>query len=201
MNYSLVICDLGGVAVHFDADRLVHQAAQLIGKPFDEVQAAVYHKELLLPFELGDLKPVAYYERLKERLKLSWTFEQFTRIWNDIFSENQDVAGLIERLRHRYTLLALSNTNELHITHMRATIPSLSKFTYVIASCEVGLRKPDPRIYALALERAGVRAHEAVYIDDRPELVDAGRSVGLVGIRFENSQQLEHDLRQLGFNI
>mgnify|MGYP001596630118 CR=1 FL=1 len=201
MRYTLVICDLGGVVVHFDSDRVIHQMAQLIGRSFDEVQRVVYHPDLLLSFELGRIRPEAYYQGLKEKLQIPWTYEQFVRIWNDIFSENQDVVWVVERLRGRHRLLALTNTNELHLAYLKAAVPSLSLFEAVIASCEVGLRKPDPQIYLLALQRAGVRPHEAVYIDDRPELVDAGRSVGLVGVRFENSQQLEHDLRQLGFNI
>jgi putative hydrolase of the HAD superfamily len=201
MRYSLVLCDVGGVVVHFDSDRVVHQMSQLIGRPFDEVQRVVYDQELLFPFELGRITPRAYYEGLKARLKLHWTYEQFVRAWNDIFTEDQGVAWLLGRLRERYRLLAITNTNELHINHMRAMLPSLSLFEALIASCEVGLRKPDPQIYLLALERAGARPHEAVYVDDRPELVDAARSLGLAGVRFEDSRQLEHDLRQLGFNM
>lgn len=201
MRYALVICDLGGVAVEFDADRIVHQAAQLMGRAFDEVRAVVYDHELLLPFELGQIRPQDYYEGLKQRLQLRWSYEQFVRVWNDIFTENQDVAWLLKRIRERHMLFALSNTNELHINYMKATIPSLAFFHQVIASCDVGLRKPDQRIYALALEQAQVRSREAIYIDDRPELVEAGRIAGLTGIRFENSQQLEHDLRQLGLNL
>ncbi len=203
MRYSLVIFDLGGVVVRSDADRLVHQVSQLVGRSFEEVQQVVYHDELLLPFELGRIKPQAYYEGLKARLKLRWTYEQFVKAWNDIFTENQDVTWLMRRLRERHKLIALSNTNELHINYIRRTIASLSVFDDWIASCEVGLRKPDPRIYRLALERAGAgaRPETAVYIDDRPELVDAGRRMGLIGIRFESSQQLEQDLRAIGFNV
>ena len=201
MIYELVISDLGGVVVDFNADRLVQQLAALLGRPFDEVQAVVYHNELLLPLELGHIRPLAYYEGLKSRLKLPWTYEQFVRAWNDIFSENRDVVWILERLHKRHKLTALSNTNELHINHIRSTIPALSFFDDWIASCDVGLRKPDPKIYFLALERAGVRPQAAVYIDDRPELVDAGRSVGLVGIRFENSRQLEQDLQSIGLNL
>ena len=201
MTYEVVISDLGGVVVDFNADRLVHQVATLLGRPFDEVQAAIYHTELLLPFELGRITPQVYYEGLKAALKLPWTYEQFVRAWNDIFTENRDVVWIMERLHKRHKLLALSNTNELHINHIRSTLPSLSFFDEWIISCDVGLRKPDPQIYFLALERAGVRPQAAVYIDDRPELVDAGRSVGLVGIRFENSRQLEQDLQSIGLNL
>ena len=201
MHYQLVLCDIGGVAVEFDADRVVHQVAQLLNRPFDDVQAAVYHRELLLPFELGDISPTAYYEGLRARLELSWTYEQFVRSWNDIFTENLDVTRILERLRKRHTLIALTNTNRLHYQHLRDSIPSLSVFSDWVASCEVGLRKPDPRIYFLALERAKALPRDAVYIDDRPELVDAARSLGLKGIRFEHSTQLEQDLQSIGLNL
>ena len=201
MLYELVISDLGGVVVEFNADRLVHQVAGLLGRPFDEVQAVIYHKELLLPFELGQIRPHAYYEGLKARLKLPWSYEQFVRAWNDIFTENHDVTWIMQRLHKRHKLTALSNTNELHIQHIKATMPALSYFDDWVASCDVGLRKPDPQIYFLALQRVGVRPDKAVYIDDRPELVDAGRSVGLKAVRFENSKQLEEDLQSIGLNL
>lgn len=201
MGYHLVIFDLGGVAVEVESDQLVHQIAQLLGKAFEEVYAAVYHEELLLPFELGRIKPLAYYEGLKEKLNLPWTYEQFVRAWNGIFRENVEVTSLMRRLRDHHKLTVLSNTNVLHLAHIKATIPALSLLEDWVASCEVGLRKPDPEIYQLALERADTRPEAAVYIDDRPELVEAGRSVGLTGIRFENSRQLEDDLRAIGLNV
>ena len=201
MHYDLVICDIGGVVVDFDADRLVHQASQFLGRSFDDVQRAVYHEELLLPFELGRISPVAYYEGLRAALKLSWSYEQFVRAWNDIFNENRDVTQILERLRTRHRLTALSNTNLLHYQHLRATIPSLSVFSDWVVSCEVGLRKPDPKIYFLALERARALPRQAVYIDDRPELVETARGLGLTGIRFEHSRQLEQDLQAIGLNL
>ena len=201
MAYQVVISDLGGVVVEFNADHIVHQMAQLVGRSFDEVQQAVYDKELLLPFELGRVSPQAYYEGLTQRLKLPWTFEQFARAWNNIFIENRDVTGMLERLRKRHTLVALSNTNALHIEYIKQSFPALACFSHWIASCDVGFRKPDPQIYQLALQRAGVRASEAIYIDDRPELVEAGRAVGLTAIRFESGPQLEQDLRAAGLNM
>ena len=201
MQYELVIFDLGGVVVEVESDRLVHQVAQLVGRSFEEVQKAVYHDELLLPFELGRINAKVYYEGLKKQLKLRWTYEQFVRAWNGIFTENVEVTSIMQRLRKRHRLAALSNTNELHLEYIKAAIPSLSVIQEWIASCDVGLRKPDPKIYLLALERTGVRPGQAVYVDDRPELVDAGRSIGLVGIRFENGRQLEQDLQAVGLNL
>jgi putative hydrolase of the HAD superfamily len=201
MTYQLVLFDLGGVVVEVESDRLVHQVSQLIGRPFEEVQQAVYHTDLLLPFELGRISATAYYEGLKKRLKLRWTYEQFVRAWNGIFTEHTDVTTLMQRLRKRHRLMALTNTNILHLDHIKASYPSLSVLEDWVASCDVGLRKPDPQFYRLALERAGVRPSEAVYVDDRPEMVEAGRAVGLTAIRFESGRQLNEDLQAIGLNL
>ena len=201
MHYQLILVDLGGVVVDVESDRLIHQVAQLLGKPFEEVQQAIYHEELMLPFELGTIKPQAYYEGLKAKLNLPWTYERFVEAWNGIFHENRDVTWILERLHKRHRLTALSNTNELHLAHVKKSVPSLTMIEDWVASCEVGLRKPDPRIYFLALERAKVLPRQAIYIDDRPELVEARRSVGLTAIRFQNSRQLDQDLQAIGLNL
>ena len=201
MDYQLVMFDMGGVAVEVESDRLVHQVAQLLGRPFEDVQKAVYHQDLLLPFELGRITARAYYEGLKKTLKLPWPYERFVTAWNDIFRENVDVIRIMQRLARRHRLVALTNTNELHLAHLRSAVPSLVVIQDWVASCEVGLRKPDPQIYFLALQRSGMLPRQAVYIDDRPELVEAGRSIGLTGVRFENSRQLEEDLQSIGLNL
>jgi epoxide hydrolase-like predicted phosphatase len=200
-RYQLILLDLGGVVVDVESDRLVLQIAQLLGQTFEDVQAAVYHEELLLPFELGRIRAPAYYDGLKARLRLPWSYEEFVRAWNGIFTENREVTALLKRLRSRHRLVALSNTNELHLGHIKATIPAAALFEDWVASCDVGLRKPDPRIYELALGRFGVEPSRAVYVDDRPELVEAGRAIGLAAIRFESSEQLERDLRALGLSL
>ncbi len=200
MMYRVILCDLGGVVVDYDADRVVHHVAQLVGRSFDEVQRVVYD-EALLQFEIGRISPQTYYEGLRTKLRLPWSYEQFVRFWNDIFSEKRESTALIQRLQHRYTLIALTNTNTLHLQHVKATIPSLAFFDDWVASCDVGCRKPDPQIYRLALARAKVPAQAVVYVDDRPEMVEAGRAVGLTAIRFQDDRQLERELRALGFPV
>lgn len=201
MAYTLALFDLGGVVVDVESDRLVLQVSQLLGRSFEDVQEVIYHEDLLLPFELGRISAQAYHAGLQQRLKLPWSYEQFVSAWNGIFRENRDVIWIMERLRKRHQLFALTNTNTLHLNHLRSTIPALTIFSDWVASCNVGFRKPDPQIYELALERAGARPEQAVYVDDRPEMVEAGRRAGLTAIRFQSSGQLEQELRSAGLNI
>jgi len=58
-------------------------------------------------------------------------------------------------------------------------IPVEELFDHLIDSSEVGVRKPDPRIFELALARLGIPAARAVFLDDYPGNVEAARRLGL----------------------
>ena len=195
-----MIFDLGGVTVELGVDGLIEQVCQKIGQEADAVRRVVYDDDLIL-FELGRISPEAYYEGLRKRLELRWSYEEFVVAWNSTLTEKLEVITILQRLRTRYTLAALTNTNRLHLDYLQSTMPSLGVFEHWIASCDVGLRKPDPKIYTLALQRAGVTPSASVYVDDRLELAQAGGAVGLTAIRFENGRQLEAELSALGISV
>lgn len=64
----------------------------------------------------------------------------------------------------------------------RPLLPLDELFDDVVDSSDVGLRKPDPAIYLLALERLGVAAHEAVFVDDAPGNVAGAQAVGITAV-------------------
>jgi putative hydrolase of the HAD superfamily len=75
-------------------------------------------------------------------------------------------------------------------------------FDAVIESAVVGLRKPDPRIYALALERLGVTAPEVVFLDDIGRNLKPARALGMHTIKVDAEEQALADLaRLLGFPL
>jgi putative hydrolase of the HAD superfamily len=63
----------------------------------------------------------------------------------------------------------------------RSVIP-MDVFHDVVDSSEVGMRKPDHRIYRLASDRLGVEPEACVFLDDQPENVDGARAIGMAGI-------------------
>ena len=64
----------------------------------------------------------------------------------------------------------------------RALIPVDELFEVVVDSCQAGVRKPDPRIFRLALDRLGVEPERAVFLDDHPANVAAAEAIGLHGV-------------------
>jgi putative hydrolase of the HAD superfamily len=82
---------------------------------------------------------------------------------------------------------------------LRAVITSLDfedVFDEMIISAEVGLMKPDPRIYRLALEKTGVQPAESVFLDDVLINVEAARSLGMSAIQFTQPEKTLEELKQ-----
>ena len=77
----------------------------------------------------------------------------------------------------------------------RGLLPLAELFEVVVDSSEVGLRKPDPAIYRLALEQVGAKAERTVFVDDFPGNVDAAERLGMLGILVEDDPS--HALRHL----
>jgi putative hydrolase of the HAD superfamily len=84
----------------------------------------------------------------------------------------------------------LSNGPPEVINRVRTERPIDRYFDIVIVSCEVGCAKPDPAIYLLCLDRLGVRAESALFVDDRPVNLEAARRLGLQTLHFTGSDSV-----------
>jgi epoxide hydrolase-like predicted phosphatase len=86
----------------------------------------------------------------------------------------------ILRLRDAGVPLALLTNNVKEFGDAwRSSFPVDDLFEIVVDSSEVGMRKPDPRIYQLTCEHAGVATEESVFLDDNRDNVAAARALGI----------------------
>ena len=202
MSVKLVMFDLGGVLVHIAPQRFLAKMAEATGKSAESLQPSLEDRKLLEALEMGRINPRHFYEQLKERTGVGWTYEQFVNAWNSIIvDENLDITWMLERLRTRYKLLVLTNTDPVHDTYIRNTWPVFSAIPLWIASYAVGHRKPDPRIFELALREADVQPRETVYIDDLAEHIETARHLGIPTIHFTEGMVLERELQALGVHV
>ena len=106
---------------------------------------------------------------------------------------------LLAQLRERGTpLYALSNWSAETFPFALARFEFLSWFRGIVISGELGLVKPDPRIYNHLLERYGVRPEQAVFIDDVAHNVAGAVAVGMRGLLFGSPGALREELTALG---
>lgn len=106
---------------------------------------------------------------------------------------------LVDRLAERgVPLFAITNFGTGFWERFRPTAPVLDRFRDIVVSGAVRMIKPDPAIFRLARERFGLEGGEALFIDDRPENVEAARGEGFAGHHFCDAQTLETELASLG---
>jgi len=122
--------------------------------------------------------------------------DAFRRRYQTDEAINEGVVGLIRRLRGHFKLAVLSNSPP-GLTRWLADWGILDLFDAVFCSGDEGVVKPDPIAFEVILERLGLEAEEAVFIDDTASHVEAARKLGLQGIVFTTAEALMDDLGHL----
>lgn len=113
--------------------------------------------------------------------------------------EHTETVEILRRLHDskEHSIYSLTNWSNETFPVALKKFPFLSWFKGILVSGDVGLKKPDPEIYKLLLDRHGLEANTCVFIDDRTENVKAASALGFSGIVFKNHTQLSKDLKKL----
>jgi len=112
-------------------------------------------------------------------------------------SINLKLAGYIDELHQSYKTALLSNASQsflgpmLHETHLD------DLFDEIVVSSDLGVAKPDPKIFDHTLQKLGVSPEEAVFIDDLARHVDAAADLGIQGILYRDFGQMKQELEAL----
>lgn len=197
----LIISDFGGVICTFDYRIFCERLAHRIHRTDDQIFAAVFGDHLQADFETGKLSGPGYHRTVMARLYADVPYDEFYPMYGDIFTEIPATCDLLRRLRARYPLYLLSDTNEIHFGYVRETVATLSVFDEFIVSYQVGVMKPDPRIYQEALRRSALPAGACLFVDDRPANVEGAARLGIHAVQFESPAQFANDLVRLGVVI
>ncbi|HEU0028238.1 MAG TPA: HAD-IA family hydrolase [Ktedonobacterales bacterium] len=136
------------------------------------------------------------------RLATGWDQPQmdaFMRDFWDVYcgNPNPELAAYFGGLRPRYKTALLSNSFDgaRREEEARYYLSQISDF--IIYSHEVGVAKPDPRIYAITCERLGAQPHEMIFLDDSPGHIAAAGEYGIHGVVFQNNTQAIADIEAL----
>ncbi len=198
-RFRAIIFDIGRVLIRVDISRAMDGLASGLSLTPPEVWTAIQKDPHWLDWQEGRISPRDWHLHLTKRLGISLTFEQFSEVWNRALDPIPiHPESFLEKLSKNYRLALLSNTDPIHMSNEEARFPFFRLFPIRIYSYRVGASKPDPLIYREALKACKVRAENAVYIDDVPAYAEAAQRLGMTGIVFQSSEQLQSDLRELG---
>ncbi len=196
---SAVFSDVGGVLLTNGWDH--GQRARLVEKfGLDSRDFEDRHQMLSASLENGQLDLDQYLDRTIFYRPRPFR-KQEARDFMYAQSEGlPDSLALIGRMARAGTVfLATLNNESRELNLHRIEKFGLRNYFYAFfSSCYLGVSKPHPEIYRLALDIAQRQPEESVFIDDRSLNLECARRLGLHTIQFLNAEQLESDLRLLG---
>ncbi len=191
MTIQGVIFDIGGVLLRSTDEHAHQQWEAHLGLQPGELLRRVVLSEVADLATLGKVPESAVWATIASQFGL--TTEQVQALKRDFHSAtqlDQPLAQFLRSLRPSYKTALLSNAwsgaREVH-THKFGLTEAVD---LMVLSCEVGLAKPDVRIFELTLERLGIQPSEAIYVDDVGENVQVAQSLGLLGIVFTTTDQV-----------
>ena len=196
-TFRAVYFDLGGVIVRTGDREPRTKLAERLGMTYEELAKAVFENESSARASLGAISTEEHWAAVVQRLGLPPAQADIVR--QEFFAGDIPDLGLIafiRSLRPKYRTGLISNA----WPDMRAFLVSQNiadAFDELIISAEVGIAKPDARIYQLALEKMGVAPAEAVFVDDFARNIAGARAVGMYAIQFTQPDETLEELKQL----
>lgn len=158
------------------------------------------HELMLDAFERGHVSLDDYLKRTVFYRERAYSIEEFKQF---MFAQSQPFPESLEFARRlaakgRWLMAALNNES-MEINEYRIRRFQLRDyFEAFFSSCYLGVRKPGPQIYNLALRITQSEPQECVLIDDRELNLECAREIGMVTIQFQNVAQLREDLARCG---
>jgi putative hydrolase of the HAD superfamily len=192
-----LILDYGNVLSRPQDESWFAPAARRVGASRAVLQAAYWRHR---PDYDGGLPVADYWRRVLTETRpghngslsdqdLAWLIRSDVESW--VHYDDQ-VWRLAEEFRGSGGRTALlSNSGPEVMARVRADHPLEARFDAVVISCEVGLSKPDPRIYRLCLERIGLPAPETLFVDDRADNIAGAAGIGLRTLLFDGPDSLD----------
>jgi putative hydrolase of the HAD superfamily len=189
-----LILDYGNVLSRAQDQTWMDAAARRLGADATAFRAAYWHHR---PAYDSGLRATEYWERVVAAagpgpvvpIDPAWLIASDVASWSVYHDE---VWALVARFRAAGGRTALlSNSGPEVLARVRADRSLEARFDTVVISCEVGLAKPDPRIYRLCLERLALTPAAALFVDDRADNVEAAGRVGLQTLQFDGPDALE----------
>jgi putative hydrolase of the HAD superfamily len=192
-----VIFDVGGVLVrtHDQSGRRKWEA-RLGLKPGGMAQL-VFDSQLGIRAQLGQASRQEVWNWVGRHLRLnSAELETLQRDFWSGDQVDQDLCDYVRRLRARYRTGMLSNSWARNGRALAEYFDFADCFDVFVTSAELGVMKPEPRIYHVTLERLGISPIETIFVDDFSENVEAARRLGMGAVHFVDPDQTRYELEE-----
>ena len=198
MTIKAVIWDMGGVLIRTINPVPRTALAKRLGFTSQELEDIVFNSDSGRRAQLGSITLEDHWAQVQEILRIR--SDEILAFQKEFFGGDRLDFELVEKIRslkHRYHTGLLSN----FFPGLRQTLKEqwqiADAFEEIVISSEVGLVKPDPRIFHLILGKLRVSPQEAVFVDDFIQNTDGATAIGMNTIHFRTPEQAWHELEKI----
>ncbi len=187
--------DLGNVVLDVDKGRASALFTSYTGLAHEEFDWIFFGSGLLDDFNVGRMSEAAFVLRVQGDVRYrgaSLSDDEVHKVWTSMLVP---VEGTDDWLRELEPQLAgiwvVSDINPIHWRAAREWLDTigLKGIKGATLSCEVGVTKPDERVFADALSRSGAPAAKALFVDDRSINIEGAERLGIQGVHFVGPDQ------------
>jgi epoxide hydrolase-like predicted phosphatase len=202
MDIRAVYFDFGGV-LYFQPDRSwMKRWLRILKLQNDPKYSALLNAPEESPFVQavmeGRIPEGEFWQELGQRWRLGpWLVRWMRHNSMNRKRLNREAAEFLGNLRPRYRTAILSNAGSEARQVFTEEFGFHQLVDEMIISAEVGIAKPDERIYQIALDRLGVPAHQAIFVDDLAVNVAAARRMGMQAVHFRDTRQALGEVQAL----
>jgi len=197
MKIKAVFFDFGGVIQRTEYQAPRQQLAQRFGMEYEDIDNVVFNSPTAKQATVGEISVEKHWEAVAKRLKVDK--KEIAKVEAEFFAGDLvdlSILDYLRSLRPRFVTGLISNAwSDMREYLVRKKINDA--FDHLTISAEIGVAKPEAKIYQLALEQAQVKAGEAVFVDDVLANIEACEEVGMKGIHFKDPHASMEQLKKL----
>lgn len=197
MPIQAVFFDLGGVLLRTEYQAPRQHLADRLGMEFEDLDRLVFNSDSARKASIGEITEEQHWVEIAKRLRRP--LAEANALRDEFFGGDAldlTLVNFLRSIKPYYTTGLISNA----WSGLRAYIVERKfddAFHAMTISAEVGVTKPEARIYLLALEQAGVQPEAAVFVDDFIENVEGAQAVGMSAIHFRDPASALNELKNM----
>lgn len=199
LESKTVFLDVGGVLLTNGWDHTIRRkAAQQFHLNFEEMDAL--HQFIFNVYEIGKITLDQYLNFVVFNQPRKFDHQQFKEF---MYAQSAELPDTLQWLikwkkQTRHRIISINNEGKELNNYRVAKFRLRDCFDAFVSSCDVGMRKPDPGIFLMALGVAQAKAEDCIYFDDRPMVVAAAATLGIQAFQhkgFENTKNILENLK------
>lgn len=189
-----IIFDLGGVILNIDYTKTIDAFKNLGIPDFDTLYTQAAQSMLFDEIEKGTISKEKFLSQLQQLIPNDVSLSDVENAWNAMLLDlPHSRLQLLSKLKLKYNIVLLSNTNVIHLAAFHKSIEEKNNITSLNAyfdsvyfSCDMHLRKPDPKIFKLVCKRQKYIPQETLFIDDSFQHIEGAKKAGLRAYHLKN---------------